>query len=89
MLIHPTINHQYIGIIREVNGQLLYEELPVKNNHVLIDKIYNYVNSDDYTLLDLQELVLHNGVQLESTSQYAHLCSYRDSLVDVNKNIII
>ena len=89
MLIQPTINHQYIGIIREVNGQLLYEELPVKNNHVLIDKVYNYVNSDDYTLLDLQELVLHNGVQLESTSQYAHLCSYRDSFVDVNKNIII
>ena len=89
MLTLPIINHQSISIIREANGQLKYEELPMNINQSLVNKICDYVNNENYTLLDQQNLVIQNGFIREYTSEYAHLFAYQDSYIDINKHVKI
>ena len=90
MSIHySAINHQYVSIIREEQGYLVYDELPMKINQSLLNRIHDYVNNENYTLLDLQNLVIQNGVIREYTSEYAHLFAYQDSYIDINKHVKI
>ena len=69
---YSAINHQYVSIIREEQGYLVYDELPMKINQSLLNRIHDYVNNENYTLLDLQNLVIQNGFIREYTSEYAH-----------------
>ena len=89
MLIQSSINHQYVSIIREEQGYLVYDELPMKINQSLLNRIHHHVNNENYTLLDLQNLVIHNGLIREYTSEYAHLFAYQDSYIDINKHVKI
>ena len=89
MLIQSSINHQYVSIIREEQGYLVYDELPMKINQSLLNRIHDHVNNENYTLLDLQNLVIHNGLIREYTSEYAHLFAYQDSYIDINKHVKI
>ena len=90
MSIHySAINHQYVSIICEEQGYLVYDELPMKINQSLLNRIHDYVNNENYTLLDLQNLVIQNGFIREYTSEYAHLFAYQDSYIDINKHVKI
>ena len=86
---YSAINHQYVCIIREKQGYLVYDELPTSINQSLVNRIHDYVTNENYTILDLQDLVRYYGFIREYTSEYAHLLAYQDSYIDINKHVKI
>ncbi len=51
------VNRHYIGVIREVNCRLKYEEVDIPQEDILIEEIEEMKKNDNYTILDVQALL--------------------------------
>lgn len=63
------INRHYIGVVREVNDRLKYEEVEIPQDDILICEIDAMKENDNRTLLDVQQ---------RFTTAYPHECVQAD-----------
>lgn len=75
------INQDYIGIIQRENNLLTYSEYPTDFDSRLAHRLESMVDSDYYTLLDLQS-AFSSYCSVKNEYEYATSESYTDSFVE-------
>ena len=63
-------NRHYVGVVREINDKLVYEEVDIPNDEILIGEIEAMKENNNRTLLDVQSLFMEFYPEESFKSKY-------------------